>query len=71
MIELWLNNKRCELANTMPLNDALTQWENTGLINGRAFAIAVNTAFVPRSSYNDVILTNDDHIELVVPMQGG
>lgn len=71
MIELWLNNERCELTQTMSLSDALSQWRETGLINGNAFAIAINSTFVPRSSYSNTLLKNGDRIDLVIPMQGG
>lgn len=71
MIELWLNNKKCVLTHNITLSDAITEWENHGLVHGSAFAIAINTLFVPRSSYTETILKNGDRIDLVVPMQGG
>lgn len=71
MIELWLNNKKCVLTQPTALSDALIAWENSGCICGSAFAIAINTMFVPRSNYTETILVNGDRIDLVVPMQGG
>ena len=71
MIELWLNNRKCVLTHATTLNDALIEWEKSGLVHGSAFAIAINTIFVPRSSYTDTLLENGDRIDLVVPMQGG
>lgn len=71
MIELWLNNEKCALTHNTTLSDALTEWKNSGLICGNAFAIAINTLFIPRSSYTDTVLANGDRIDLVVPMQGG
>jgi sulfur carrier protein len=71
VIELWLNNEKCVLTHNTTLSDALTEWKDSGLIRGNAFAIAINTLFVPRSSYTDPVLANGDRIDLVVPMQGG
>lgn len=71
MIELWLNNKKCVLTQPTTLSDALIAWENSGFICGSAFAIAINTTFVPRSNYTETLLANGDRIDLVVPMQGG
>lgn len=34
-------------------------------------AVAVNGAFVPRSSYESTCLTANDSVEIVAPMQGG
>ena len=36
-----------------------------------SYAIAVNTAFVPRSAYADTTIDEGDQVELLVPMQGG
>lgn len=36
-----------------------------------AFALALNENFVPKSQYADTLLNENDHIEIVAPMQGG
>ena len=37
----------------------------------RAVAVAVNTEFVPRSTYAITELNDGDAVEVVAPMQGG
>ena len=38
---------------------------------GKLVAVAVNGTFVARESYADHMISNQDQIEIVAPMQGG
>ena len=38
---------------------------------GRAFAVAINLEFVPRGEYETKLVTENDRIEIVSPLQGG
>jgi sulfur carrier protein len=67
MLTLKLNNETITLANTPLLKDALTHW---GYQDG-PYAVAINQIFIPKSRYSMTVLTNNDHIEIVSPMQGG
>lgn len=40
-------------------------------LTGRNYAVAVNHQFIPKANYHTVDLKDGDHIELVMPMQGG
>lgn len=35
------------------------------------FAAAVNLEFVPNTQYNQRLLQNDDHIDIIAPVTGG
>ncbi|MBR3425538.1 MAG: sulfur carrier protein ThiS [Neisseriaceae bacterium] len=35
------------------------------------FAVAVNTAFVPKSAYDNTVLYDGDKVEIVRPVAGG
>lgn len=67
MITVWLNNEQKQLQDPICLAEALTQWQPSG----KGFAIAINEVFVSRSNYAVTPLRDGDHIELLVPMQGG
>ena len=36
-----------------------------------SIAVARNEAFIPKSSYADTLLSDNDDLEIVAPMQGG
>ena len=38
---------------------------------GRAFAVAINLEFVPRGEYETRVVTENDQVEIVSPLQGG
>ena len=40
-------------------------------LSQKTFAIAVNKQFVPKSMYQQTVLSEGDQVELVIPMQGG
>jgi len=66
---------------TITLNGQATQYESinpsvTALLEqqgfaGKKIAVAINGQFIPKSSYDDHIINNNDDIEIVAPMQGG
>lgn len=35
------------------------------------FAIAINQSLVPRALYDSTLLKEGDHVDIIVPMQGG
>lgn len=35
------------------------------------FAIAINNQFIPRTAYSTTLLSEDDRVDIIVPMQGG
>jgi sulfur carrier protein len=35
------------------------------------FAVAINTKFIPKNSYNSTIIKENDAIEILSPMNGG
>jgi thiamine biosynthesis protein ThiS len=37
----------------------------------KTFAVAVNSQFIPNSSYADTYLRENDSIDIIIPMQGG
>ena len=37
----------------------------------KTVAIALNESFVPKSNYEQTVISEGDHIEIVAPMQGG
>ena len=67
MLTLKLNNETITLASTLLLKDALNHW---GYQDG-PYAVAINQTFIPKSRYSMTVLNNNDHIEIVSPMQGG
>lgn len=36
-----------------------------------SFAIALNQQFIPKQAYASTILQEQDHIDVIIPMQGG
>tara|TARA_B100001989_G_C24544271_1_gene469679 strand:- start:2707 stop:2880 length:174 start_codon:yes stop_codon:yes gene_type:complete len=44
--------------------------EETGY-GGKLVAVARNGEFIPKESYADITLKDNDKIEIVAPMQGG
>lgn len=67
MITISLNNEPKQiLANTL-LSDALIEW-GFGEIK---IAVAINSEFVPRSTYSERKLQDGDQIDIVKPVGGG
>lgn len=67
MINISLNNQPTQIASDTLLSDALIQWGFGGI----KIAVAINSEFVPRSTYADRQLKNDDQIDIVKPVGGG
>jgi len=67
MINISLNNEVKQIAEKIPLSDALLQWG----FGETKIAVAINGEFVPRSTYNDRLLQANDQIDIVKPVGGG
>ena len=67
MIHISLNNEPKQIANDTLLSDALIQW-GFGEIK---IAVAINSEFVPRSTYTERQLQDGDQIDIVKPVGGG
>lgn len=67
MIQISLNNELKTIATETVLSDALAQW-GFGDIK---VAVAINSEFVPRSTYNQCRLQAGDQIDIVKPVGGG
>ncbi len=66
-MRITLNGEIIRLENVTNISKLLSSqgYEN------KMVAIAVNGAFVPRSSYDTHVINDKDEIEIVAPMQGG
>jgi sulfur carrier protein len=67
MLTVILNGEPKRLERSLELNQVLETWG----YHGKAFAVAVNGAFVPRSRYPHTVLSDGDKIEVVAPLSGG
>ncbi len=67
MINISLNNEPKQIAANTLLSDALVQW-GFGEIK---IAVAINSEFVPRSTYSKRKLDDGDQIDIVKPVGGG
>lgn len=67
MIQISLNNEVLPIAEQTLLSDALIQW---GFAD-RKIAVAINSEFVPRSSYAQRYLVQGDLVDIVKPVGGG
>lgn len=66
-MRIYLNQNLLVLENTMSLKNFLQQQKCVG----DHFAVAVNKSFVPRVGYETIMLNENDHVDVVLPMQGG
>ena len=66
-MKLILNGKPLTLDNTLSITDLLIDQG----YDGKIVAVAINNNFVPKSSYAQTELQDNDRIEIVAPMQGG
>jgi sulfur carrier protein len=67
MINIRLNNAAKKIpANTL-LSDAIIQWG----FSEKNFAVAINSEFVPRSTYGLREILAGDNIDIVKPVGGG
>ena len=67
MISVVLNGEKKSAPAESSLQTAIDQWQ----LGEKKFAVAVNSQFIPRSQYAEILLKEGDDIELLVPMQGG
>jgi len=69
MLDILLNDTPTQIAENMPLAEALTAWGYD--INNASYAVAINMTFVLNSEYAQTMLQSGDKVEIVTPMQGG
>lgn len=67
MIQVSVNNETKSIADTTLLGDALLEWG----YGDSKIAVAINQEFVPRSTYAERQLSNNDQIDIVRPVGGG
>lgn len=68
MIDLFVNGDAKTLASaTTSVAQALETWG----YKCNSIAVALNGDFVPRSQYSDTLLSNNDKLDIVAPIQGG
>ena len=67
MITVILNGEEKDLKPETNLRQAIELWG----LEENAFALAINSEFVPKSFYDNTTLNSGDQVELLVPMQGG
>ena len=65
-MKITLNQNATELPANATVADALAQMQAKP-----PFAVAVNTAFVPKSQYTAHVLNVDDKVEVISPVTGG
>jgi len=66
-MNITLNSDTIELDKPININEFLL---SQGYAD-KMVAIAINGSFVPRSSYKEHLINENDDIEIVAPMQGG
>ncbi len=66
-MQVWLNDELKQLQEIKTLDEALNVWKYTD----HNFAVAINQEFIPRQQYKDFKLTDNDKIDIIIPMQGG
>ncbi len=67
MIQVSVNNEIKSIATATLLRDALQDWG----YGDSKIAVAINQEFVPRSTYAERALSNNDQIDIVRPVGGG
>ena len=67
MINIYLNGEPYQIK----LNQSLQEFLLHHQYNELHFAIAINNQFIPHISYNTTLLYEGDHVDVIVPMQGG
>ncbi|WP_039914203.1 sulfur carrier protein ThiS [Cellvibrio mixtus] len=67
MIQVSVNNEIKSIAPATLLSDALQDWG----YGDSKIAVAINQEFVPRSTYTERALSNNDQIDIVRPVGGG
>lgn len=67
MISIYFANETLSIDATCSLGQLL---KDKGYTHG-GYAIALNNQFIPQSFYDKTFFKADDHVEIIVPMQGG
>ncbi|HTM63017.1 MAG TPA: sulfur carrier protein ThiS [Gammaproteobacteria bacterium] len=67
MITVRLNGKNIQINAPLTLKEFLINQSLTAI----NYAVSLNYAFVMRADYEKIQLKNQDHIDIIYPMQGG
>lgn len=67
MISIQLNGEHRDLQPGRSVADALNEWG----YRCDKVAVAINTEFVPRSRFGDILIKHGDNLDVVAPVQGG
>ena len=68
MMTVSVNSEQKQIDTPCSIAQALMLWQYRG---GAKVAVAVNGEFVPRSEYDRYLLSDNDCIDIVAPIQGG
>lgn len=66
-MNIYLNNKSLQTKIPLSVQELLHEHQCDHI----HFAVAVNNLFIPRSAYSTIFLQEGDHVDIIVPMQGG
>ncbi len=66
-MKIILNGQPLTLDDSVSITDLLIDQG----YDGKIVAVAINNNFVPKSSYAQTELQDNDRVEIVAPMQGG
>ena len=66
-MKITINGMPIKLDSSKSINELL---ENQGY-DDKLVAVAVNGSFVPKSLHHETMISNEDDVEIVAPMQGG
>lgn len=67
MINIQFNENEMTLDTAILLSDLLQQM---GCTNG-IYAVSLNRHFIPRADHANTLVQAGDHVEIIMPMQGG
>lgn len=62
-----VNNEVIDIPESLTLSEALQRWD----YSDKKCAVAINSEFIPRARYEEVVLAADDKVDIVVPVGGG
>ncbi|MEI7530375.1 MAG: sulfur carrier protein ThiS [Betaproteobacteria bacterium] len=65
-MRIYINQKVRELGHPTHLVELLNDIQPK-----KPFAIAVNNLFIPKDDYDNTLLHEEDHIEIISPVTGG
>lgn len=67
-MKIIVNGEERSLSKACYLAEALQEW---GYTNDTPIAVAVDNTFVPKQNYATLMLSANNSLEILVPMQGG